>query len=297
LSNSFADPPPPAASKAPNKKNNPFADPVSESQPATRNINNYVTDVRRSRGQSANMTKNNQSAFGASGASRPNSRYPSCIGLNRESYRDTVFSSVSANGRKGKGRSDPFDLERPELWMSSSSINTSSTNASQGHARKYSRPDRRGSSTIFPDPLRMSAVQGNIPGVGRHTRQPSKAHSRTISSELGSIYSSGMSSLADWAGPGPDLGPGSSSTSLRGNASSDGDSHYPSGSVGVYLQGGGYTQGSLSEIDIASATRRDVNNVSPLSMERDWDSRRATHSTSPVSITSPLASKRVGTAL
>jgi hypothetical protein len=287
--NPFADPILPVASTHQKRNNgNPFMDPIPKPQPPSQVKNTYIVDVRRSRGQPTNAAMANQTTTRSSSASRRQSRYPSTIALNRDSYRDTVFSSMSANGRKGKGRSDPFDLERPELWMSVNANIPANTNTSQNHGTASGRHSVRGTSTVFPDPLRMSSVQGNVVGqMGNHTRQPSTAHSRTISSELGSIYSSGVSSLVGWAGPGPDLGPGSSNTSLRGNASSDGDSHYRSDSGGfAYGQGGGVMKGILSEIDLAMATERNVNNVSPLSINENWDSRRATDNTSPVSIAS-----------
>lgn len=295
----FADPPPPVQSKAPATKGNPFVDLATHPESASQNDNTYIADVRRSRGQ-ANVPKNDQSTLRSSSIGRPNSRYPSTIALNRDSYRDTVYSSMSINGRRGKGRSDPFDLERLELWMSSSSINTTAVapSAGQSNAKSSNRPGGRGNSTIFPDPLRMSAVQGNLPGTtGRHMRQPSIAHSRTISSELGSIYSSGVSSLAGWGGPGPDLGPGSSSTSLHGNARSNGDSQHLS-SEAVYPQGAGVIKGSLTEMDLSLSTDRDVHSVSPLSPSADWDARRTVDNHSPVSVRSILSGKKgVGQAM
>lgn len=297
--NPFADPIPALASTPQKQKNNnPFMDPIPEPQPPPQNKNTYIADVRRSRGQPTTATKTNQARSRSSSASRRHSRYPSTIGLNRDSYRDTMFSSISANGRKGKGRSDPFDLERPELWMSYNANKLANTNASQNHGRASSRPSVRGSSVVFPDPLRMSSVQGNMVGqMGNHERKSSTAHSRTISNDFGSIYSSGVSSLAGWAGPGPDLGPGSSNTSLRGNASSDGDSHDRSDLGGaIYGQGRGVVKGSLPEIDLSMVTQRDMNNVSPLSIEGNWDSRRATDNSSPVSIASKHSSS-VGKAI
>ena len=215
--------PSPVASTPQNRNNdNPFMDHIAEPQPPSQNKNAYVADVRRLRGQSTNATKT-QATSRSSSASRRHSRYPSTTSLNRDSYRDTMFSSISANGRKGKRRSDPFDLERPELWMFFNANKPANSNSNQNDDRTSCRPNVRGISTVFPDPLRMSSVQGNMIG---HTRQPSTAHTRTISHEFRSICSSGVSSVAGWAGPGPDLGPGSSNTSLRGNASSDVDSHW-----------------------------------------------------------------------
>lgn len=289
--NPFSDPLPPVAStaqKQPINKDNPFIDPVAQTQPPSKNKNTYVADVRRSRGQSAKPMKNNQAESRSSSASRRYSRYQSGATLDRDSssYRDTFVSFMSANGRRGKGRSDPFDLERPELWLSSKAYNKSEDNTATSN-----RPDTRGSSILYPDPLRMSSVHGNQAGQAAHTR--------AVSNDL-SIYSSGVSSLGGWAGPGPDLGPGSSSTSMRGNASSDAGSHYRNDSTGgVYGPGDGASiKGSLSEMDLAlAAHQRDLHNVSPLSIEREWTVVQETGRASTVSAVSKYSRSGVGEAL
>ncbi|KFY82912.1 hypothetical protein V500_10260, partial [Pseudogymnoascus sp. VKM F-4518 (FW-2643)] len=101
--NPFSDPLPglastPGRTLAPN----PFADPspaaaLSRPQPSVGTT--YVADVRRSRGQSFSTP-----------------RHPSVrASRERSRDRDTMLSSGTTNTRRGKGRSDPFDLERPEL--------------------------------------------------------------------------------------------------------------------------------------------------------------------------------------
>ncbi|ELR05875.1 hypothetical protein GMDG_07648 [Pseudogymnoascus destructans 20631-21] len=81
---------------------NPFADhstaaaEVSRPQPSVGTT--YVADVRRSRGQSFSTP-----------------RHPSIrTSRERSRDRDTMLSSATTNTRRGKGRSDPFDLE-PEI--------------------------------------------------------------------------------------------------------------------------------------------------------------------------------------
>jgi hypothetical protein len=297
-SDPFADPVLPLASIAQRNignNRNPFADPISQRQTSIPKPNTYIADIRRSRGQSTNAVKNNPTASRSSSVSRPDSRYQSGVALNRDSYRDTVFSSLSVNARKGKGRSDPFDLERPELLLRTNQ--KSNTNANQDHKRTSSRPTIRSSSTVFPDPLRMSSVQANTIGrTGNHARKVSVQHSRSISNDFGTIlYSSSVSSLASWAGPGPDLGPGTVNSSVQGDASSDGGSLFRSNSgKGVYAEGTegtGIIKGSLTEMDLAVDIQREVHNVSPLSMDMDWDSRWETHNASPVSVVSKYGNK------
>jgi len=249
---------------------NPFADPVTQPQPPIQKQSTYISDIRRSRGQSIDHTNNNTHVYRTSSTRAPGSRYPSSIAPSRDSYRDTLFSSFSGNARKGKGRSDPFDLERPELWRSNNLNNMDgNTNAS----RASNRPPTRGSSNLYPDPLQMSYLRGNpagrIDSSSAQTRQVSVQRPRIVSNaSLASKYSSGVSSLGEWGDPGPDLGPGSGNSSLRGNASSGGSYDISANSrKGVYREGGGAINGSLAEIGIRYDERRAQDNVSPLSFE------------------------------
>ncbi|KAI1848347.1 hypothetical protein JX266_005653 [Neoarthrinium moseri] len=134
---------------------NPFSDqnaiqqPTASKQPGPAT---YVQNIRRSRGQSVGGV-----------ATRPPSNAPSM-------YRQSGASVESFETRRNKFRSDPFDLDRPELLSVGSGSRASST---------------RGSGVPLP---------------------PHPAHTRNES--FTSKYSSGVS-LDQWSDPGPDVGPGS----------------------------------------------------------------------------------------
>ncbi|KAK8053461.1 hypothetical protein PG996_012762 [Apiospora saccharicola] len=114
----------------------------------------YAEDVRRSRGQSVS-------------GSRPPSSRPRTGG---NMYRDSGDSVESFQTRRNKFRSDPFDLDRPELLSSSAS----------------------------------AASSQNMPLMARAPSTPGKAHTRA--SSYSSRYSSGIDSMEDFGDPGPDIG-------------------------------------------------------------------------------------------
>jgi hypothetical protein len=253
----FADPVHPSLGWRPpnpsaNASSNPFADPPSHPQPTVPKANTYISEIRRSRGQSvvAATPSNNAPSTLNNNTYRPpstsvTSRYPSSIAPSRDSYRDTVFSTFSSNVRKGKGRSDPFDLERPELWRPRNEVV---------------------SKDMYPMPLNSGVQSGRV----------SVAQPRIISTTgtYTSKYSSGISSIGDWGEPGPDLGPGGGDSSLRGNASSNGDSGDFSGK-GIYgtegLQGGSAEIGKGEGMSWDASRRKD--NVSPISLESKASSK------------------------
>lgn len=130
---------------------------------------------------------------------------------------------------------------------------------------------------LHPNPLRMSSIRGapvgQIDSNGAQPRTVSVGVPRVVSNATyASKYSSGVSSMGDWGDPGPDLGPGSSNSSLRGNASSNGSGDFTFGvsdSRAIYGGGGGVIQGSLAEIQ----SQRDRDNVSPISLESKSSSK------------------------
>ncbi|KAK7976434.1 hypothetical protein PG990_008275 [Apiospora arundinis] len=145
---------------APGEKD-PFAD-TNAIQPPTQSKqigppSTYTDNVRRSRGQSVT-------------ASRP----PSTQQRTGTMYRDSGDSVESFQTRRNKFRSDPFDLDRPELLSSSGSI----------------------SSSVYQ--------QSGPPPTARTPATPGKAHTRT--SSYSSRYSSGVNTLEDFGDPGPDIG-------------------------------------------------------------------------------------------
>jgi hypothetical protein len=201
MSNPFADPFPnvqptiPNISKPPGAlTSNPFANPISKS-----NSSDYVSNVRRSRGLSQPVPKNpgpttrlsSHTGVKATNASRhpsvtaPSSRYPSTIRTSQDTYRDTVLSALSISGRNVKGRSDPFDLDRPDLLQRPPPI------PSQSQAENV------GSSKAVAMQPRIESVHAGKPRI--------VSHAETYSS---SKYSSGVSAtFSEWGDPGPDLGP------------------------------------------------------------------------------------------
>jgi len=255
----FADPIK-ASSQAwkPGNSIDPFADPKPSSNPFTdparpeRSIpkaNTYIAHIQRSRGQSVDTTNrgNNATSMYRPPSAAVGPRYPSSIAPSRDSYRDTVFSSFSANVRKGKGRSDPFDLERPELWRPRENIDN---------------------DAMYPNPLNI-ANQSRASGPGNAYSSQRQQSGRVLSAaSYTSKYSSGVSSLDDWGEPGPDLGPGSESSSLRVNASSNGGSTNFSANSGK-----GATQGGLYD------------------MRQEWDEKRGNDNVSPQSMMSKASSK------
>ncbi|KAK2003055.1 hypothetical protein LX36DRAFT_176406 [Colletotrichum falcatum] len=147
-----------------NPDNDPFSDVNAISAPAAaaKPPSTYVADVRRSRGTS----------FGG-GTTRPPSGSTYSPRLD-SMYRDSVQSVESFATRRNKFRSDPFDLERPEL------LGSRATQASSNYSQATSGAPR---------------VPGSV-----HTR----------ASSFSSKYSSGVS-MDGWSDPGPDVGPSNGS--------------------------------------------------------------------------------------
>jgi len=201
----------------PSNLSNPFLDPPSRPEPSISRENPYIAGTRRSRGHSIDATTSSNNASASIYQTRPpstiaGSRYPSTIAPNRDSYRDTVFSTFS-NVRKGKGRSDPFDLERPELWrprvesqdMYPPALNPANTQAQRGSF-----------------PANTSGKAQGILGID-FNGQPGKRVDSNLTYNS-SKYSSMISGLSEWGDPGPDVEPGSldGNSTLKAVASSDG---------------------------------------------------------------------------
>ncbi|KAL3426215.1 hypothetical protein PVAG01_03007 [Phlyctema vagabunda] len=183
---------------------NPFADPITQPKLSLSKENNYIADVRRSRGLSTDMTNQTNGTGIGTGAGGwrppsavPASRYPSTITPSRDSYRDTLYSTASSNARRGKGRSDPFDLERPELWRKPPPMPDARSSAAET-ASIIVGLER---NSAVPPPLALNQTRGvdNAP-------PPRHASTGTYASK----YSSGIS-LGGFGEPGPDIGSGSNS--------------------------------------------------------------------------------------
>ncbi|KAI1804664.1 hypothetical protein F4811DRAFT_519371 [Daldinia bambusicola] len=169
--------------------NNPFSDSNAVRAPSgvvNGGIPTYVQNARHSRGHSVNVSISRQTS--------------------NASYRTSVGT---VGTRRNRFRSDPFDLDRPDLLRSANS----SMDATAGWASRASR---------------SSNNTGSVPNI------PPKAHMRNES--FTSKYSSGVSSMG-WGDPGPDVGPAverftPSPDSRLGRQDSDAKSSKSKGSVG-----------------------------------------------------------------
>jgi hypothetical protein len=244
----FADPPskctdpqPPAFSKP---GANPFVDPTSQPSRSIPKQQTYVEDIRRSRRLSTSNNRNNATFNRPQTSNKPvsvlvTSRYPSSIG-SRDSYRDTVLSSVSTsnNLRRGKGRSDPFDLERPELWRPKvhqpNPPMPARVPARVDSAPRESTMDMRGYPKALPGQMGAIANEGSPlrDSRGPMPRVVSGGMPR-ITSTTGtytSKYSSGVSesdNFEDWGDPGPELRTGSDGSSSMWNQMRDANNVSP----------------------------------------------------------------------
>ncbi|KAI2469180.1 hypothetical protein F4781DRAFT_237777 [Annulohypoxylon bovei var. microspora] len=184
--------------------NNPFSDANAITAPsvaANGGLATYVQNVRRSRGHSVATGGINRQPSNA--GARLNSV------MNSSMYRESNASISTVGTRRNKFRSDPFDLDRPDLLSANSSFDAT-----------------------VRDP-RVSYGSRPMPNT------PKAAHVRTES--FTSKYSSGVSmSMSQWSDPGPDVGPAArySPTPDNGIARRDSDtrrSGSSQGSVGKAL--------------------------------------------------------------
>ncbi|KAI2627539.1 hypothetical protein GGR54DRAFT_418703 [Hypoxylon sp. NC1633] len=152
--------------------NNPFSDANAITAPSSAvngGLTTYVQNIRRSRGHSVNVGGISCQA--------------STVGTRMNSvYRESSASVDTTGTRRNKFRSDPFDLDRPDLLQSANS----STAPLAGRSSIAGRGSR--------------SIRG-LPNT------PKQAHVRAES--FTSKYSSGVSgiSMGEWSDPGPDVGP------------------------------------------------------------------------------------------
>lgn len=189
---------PPVASSA----DNPFSDANAVKDSIPRKPMTYVSDMRRSRGQSVGSVIDLNKAYDLKGLRVVNEE-PARGALRGQSfYRDSQASAASFESfttKRDKFRSDPFDLEQLSSQVS-------------GSIPDYMpRP-------MFEDSNNIPLNRGHVSNSGSITMQyqmsigslarPAPAHTRHLS-DSSSKYTSGISegTLADWSDPGPDVGP------------------------------------------------------------------------------------------
>ncbi|CAK7198690.1 hypothetical protein SEUCBS139899_001354 [Sporothrix eucalyptigena] len=169
--------------------NNPFSDANAirngNDNYSTLKPNTYVADIRRSRGQNEPLGNFQAESM----------------------YRDSIqtVNTVDTSAKRNRFRSDPFDLERPELLQLGRTTPKTATSSNMSVAGSSNAPRFSDGSG--------SRLSGGV-GTGE-IRRPRAAHQRGDS--FTSKYSSGVS-MGDWSDPGPDVGP---SAPMWGDNSSD----------------------------------------------------------------------------
>lgn len=228
--------------------NNPFSDanaiagPSAPPRPST-----YVKDIRRSRGQSVgastidlNKVYDLQGLRVVNETSRPPSGLTG-LGQHESSFyfRDSSGSIESFATKRGKFRSDPFDLEQLSSQVSGSipgytvRPNIPSSNFSTvGDSNHGGRFSSSGSISMQYQ-QRVGAMGAGI------LARPAAAHTRNIS-DISSRYTSGISNgtLDEWSDPGPDVGPAAQGIYDASRRSSAADAYNP------YSSGSGSEAGS-----------------------------------------------------
>lgn len=179
--------------------NNPFSDANAIPGPVVPKPSTYVADIRRSRGQSVSgPPPNSTDPRRSRGKSISGARPPSNTAGFGMYGRESTASVDSFATRRNKFRSDPFDLERPEL-LSRPNVPSSNVSTAGSSAPRFSDFDGSNSNSSSS---RFSNGVGTSPAAA--VRKPVPTHSRRES--YSSKYSSGVS-MGDWSDPGPDVGP------------------------------------------------------------------------------------------
>lgn len=169
-----------------NQAGNPFGDAYALREPPATTLKTatYVGDMRRSHGRFA-------SEVALPPPLPPPPRVPSTIygsSNSDDGRRESLVSVESFATRRTRFRSDPFDLERPELLARARAAALRSPAGSSMNVHIGSDTDSKRGSVESP--------------AGAHMR------SESFTSKYSSKYSSGLS-FDEWSDPGPDVGPAS----------------------------------------------------------------------------------------
>jgi hypothetical protein len=199
-----------------NQTANPFSDTnaIRDPPPALPKPTTYVADIRRSRSDSTSLPSN-------SGGRQPSTAYhPS---------RDSIGSlrslaTATTTNQRNKFRSDPFDLERPELLGGTVTTKTTirpGPPPPRSSSISSSTAATAGSTAAAPTPEPQQQQQQKQPQPPARAR--TRAESFTSRYSKYSKYSSGISVVSavseeeslggDWSDPGPDVGPAATATS------------------------------------------------------------------------------------
>lgn len=219
-------------------RSNPFSDVNAVGNAKSGGPTNYVQDLRRSRGRSATTSKlgNSNNYAAATTAKRSNTnnnhRRSSSYGFinnhnnnNRES-RASIDSVDMVYKRNTKFRSDPFDLDRPELLSAHSSRAGSQDSSrysgtggvrapprARAHSRGASSSSRVGSWTSEYSGISEEDDSSSETALAITTTANTLANARARASASANVVNvkRNTTKAADagfdgWSGPGPDVG-------------------------------------------------------------------------------------------
>ncbi|KAH6649623.1 hypothetical protein F5144DRAFT_11287 [Chaetomium tenue] len=189
---------------------NPFSDAnaITNPAPTVPKPTTYVADIRRSRSNSTTAGRQPSTLYNYTNANRDSAG----------SLRS--MATATTTNQRNKFRSDPFDLERPELLAGGNNNNSSrpvipSSRTSSTAATAGSTP----SPSPFPsqpDPQRGPSQAAQPMMMMAPARVRTRAESFSSRYSKFSKYSSGVSAMSaddrgttsmDWSDPGPDVGP------------------------------------------------------------------------------------------
>ncbi|KAK3301509.1 uncharacterized protein B0H64DRAFT_40519 [Chaetomium fimeti] len=221
---------------------NPFSDAnaIANPAPTMPKPTTYVADIRRSRSNSTVAGRQPSTVYNYSNANRDSAG----------SLRS--MATATTTNQRNKFRSDPFDLERPELLAGGGNkpamlpnSRTSSTAATAGSAPSPSPGPTQ--------PTQQQQTGATMMMMNPPARARTRAESFSSRYSKFSKYSSGVSAMSadrgssmDWSDPGPDVGPGAAgswATSGGGGGGGGGN-----GSERTRANGGRLSGGSLGSL-------------------------------------------------
>lgn len=207
---------------------NPFSDANALAGPIPRKPSTYISDIRRSRGQSVGSSIDLNKVYDLRGLRVVNEEPGPATRQGSTFFRDSQASATSFESfatKRDKFRSDPFDLEQLSSQVSGSIPNYTPRPAFSNSGNFSNDANRFSSSGSISMQYQMSV--GSVgPSV---LARPAAAHTRHLS-DNSSRYTSGISegTLDEWSEPGPDVGPAATRyDASRRSSGADVFSSYP----------------------------------------------------------------------
>ncbi|EAQ92184.1 hypothetical protein CHGG_00419 [Chaetomium globosum CBS 148.51] len=246
IAHTSAKPAPLAVSQA--NAANPFSDAnaITNPPPTVPKPTTYVADIRRSRSNSTTAGRQPSTIYNYSNANRDSAG----------SLRS--MATATTTNQRNKFRSDPFDLERPELLAGGNS--NSNNNRPVIPGSRTSSTAATAGSTPSPSPSPSQQQQPTQPMMTMAMNPPARARNPGPSPSRPATPSSpstrsGVSAMSadnrgstsmDWSDPGPDVGPAAAGRWVGGGGASGGGAS--GGGESGRVNGGRLNGGSLGSL-------------------------------------------------